>query len=211
MDAVDPTLLRLAAEFVRPGNVVWDIGSNLGLFSIAASVSAGPLGHVVAAEPDTAIVSLLRRSVAANHGLSPVDVLPVAVADRVGVSQFHVARRNRATSYLDGFGTKQAGGIRTTVMVPTVTLDWLAAQFPLPDVIKIDVEGAELQVLAGGKEVLRKLPTIICEVADRNAAAVADLLRAYDYVLHNGEELPAQRTPLSLAPPNTLAVVGSRS
>jgi FkbM family methyltransferase len=211
MDAVDPTLLRLATEFIQPGNVVWDIGSNLGLFSLAASVSAGPLGHVIAVEPDTAIVSLLRRSVAANHGTSPVDVLPVAVADKVGVSQFHVARRNRATSYLDGFGTRQAGGVRATVMVPTVTLDWLAAQFPAPDIIKIDVEGAELQVLDGGKEVLRNLPTIICEVASRNATAVADLLRACGYILHDGEELPAQRTPLSLAPPNTLALVGSRS
>jgi len=211
MDAVDPTLLRLAAELVRPGNVVWDIGSNLGLFSLAASVSAGSRGRVIAVEPDTAIVSLLRRSVAANHGNSPVDVLPVAVADKVGVAQFHVARRNRSTSYLDGFGTKQTGGVRTTVMVPTVTLDWLAAQFPSPDIIKIDVEGAELQVLAGGNQVLRELPTVVCEVANHNAAAVAELLRGYGYMIHDGEELPAQRTPLRLAPPNTLALVGPRS
>jgi FkbM family methyltransferase len=57
--------------------------------------------------------------------------------------------------------------------VPTVTLDWLATQFPAPDVIKIDVEQAELAILRGASSVLRAaLPTIVCAVAGRNAAAV---------------------------------------
>jgi FkbM family methyltransferase len=162
-------------------------------------------------EPDTKIVSLLRRSAIRNRENSVVDVLPVAVSDEIGVSRFHIARRNRSTSYLEGFGTYQTGGVRTTVMVPTVTLDWLACHFPLPDVIKIDVEEAEVGVLAGGTEVFRNLPTIICEVANRNSAAVAGLLGVHGYVLHDGELPPAERTPLQLAPANTLAVNAARS
>jgi hypothetical protein len=137
-----------------------------------------------------------------------VDVLPAAVSDEVGISRFHVARRNRATSHLDGFGTMQTGGIRTTILVPTVTLDWLAEHFPLPDVIKIDVEGAEVQVLTGGMDVLRKIPTIICEVASRNEKAVADILGVHGYTLQDGELPPSQRVPVAVAPPNTLAVIG---
>ena len=152
LDDVDPILLRLAAEVIRPGHVVWDIGANLGLFSLAASVAAGPGGHVLAVEPDAVLVGLLRRSAAVNHGQSEVQVLPVAAADCLGVARFHIARRNRSTSHLDGFGTTQTGGVRTTELVPTVTLDWLASHFPLPDVIKIDVEAAEVKVLAGARE-----------------------------------------------------------
>ena len=82
--------------------------------------------------------------------------------------RFHVARRDRSISHLDGFGTTQTGGVPTTELVPTVTLDWLAMHFPLPNVVKIDVEAAGMKVLAGSPDVLRALPMIICEVAASN-------------------------------------------
>jgi FkbM family methyltransferase len=211
MASVDPALLRLAAEVVRPGDTVWDIGANLGLFSFAAAVAAGPAGRVLAVEPDGVLVRLLRRSAAANRDHAPVEVLPAAVADGLAIAHFHIARRNRSTSHLDGFGTSQTGGVRATELVPTITLDWLAAQFPAPDVIKIDVEQAELAVLCGSSAMLRAaLPTIVCEVAGRNAAAVHDLLIAHGYTLYDGDQPSAERVPAAQAPPTTLAVSGSR-
>jgi FkbM family methyltransferase len=135
MAAVDPALLRLAAEVVRPGDTVWDVGANLGLFSFAAAAAAGPAGRVLAVEPDTDLAGLLRRSAAGNTGHAPVEVLPAAVSSELSVARFHVARRNRATSHLAGFGSAMAGGVRSTHLVPTVTLDWLAARFPVPDVL----------------------------------------------------------------------------
>jgi FkbM family methyltransferase len=209
MARVDPALLRLAAEKVRPGDVVWDIGANLGLFSFAAAVAAGPSGRILAVEPDTVLAGLLRRSAAANHGLAPVDVLPAAVSDRESVARFHIARRNRSTNHLDGFGTSQTGGIRSTQLVPAVTLDWLADRLPPPDVIKIDVEQAESAVLAGGSGVLAHATTVICEVAARNSAAIRDLLGGHGYTLYDGDLPAAERVPTADAPPNTLAVRGS--
>jgi precorrin-6B methylase 2 len=76
MTGVDPALLRLAAEVVGPGDTVWDIGASLGLFSIAAAVAAGPAGHVLAVEPDTALVRLLRRSATANRDQVRASLLP---------------------------------------------------------------------------------------------------------------------------------------
>jgi hypothetical protein len=135
--------------------------------------------------------------------------MPTAVADDTGVSRFNIARRNRATSHLDGFGTTQTGGIRITELVPTVTLDWLAERFPAPGVIKIDVEGAESKVLAGGAAVLRSRPTIICEVADTNSVALGELLANHGYTVYDGHQFGDQRTPLTAAPWNTLAIATS--
>ena len=205
MAGVDPTLLGLVEEVVQPGDVVWDIGANLGLFSFAAAVRAGPAGRVLAVEPDAVLVSLLRRSAAANAGHAPVEVLPVAVAGDVDVARFNIARRNRSTNYLDGFGTTQTGGVRATELVPVVTLDWLAERFPAPTVLKIDVEEAEVQVLAGGQRVLQGRPTVICEVASYNSSAVDDLLRAHGYTCYDGDRPATQRTPVPSAPENTLA------
>ena len=208
MDRVDPVLLSLAAETVRPGNTVWDIGANVGLFSFAAAVAAGPDGHVLSVEADMVLVGLLRRSAAASRRHAPVEVLPAAVAEECGLARFCIAKRNRSTSHLDGFGTTQTGGIRATELVPTVALDWLASHFPRPDVIKIDVEGAEAHVLSGGPAVLRAHPRIICEVAKENATEVSDLLASSGYTLYDGEQPANQRLPASEAPPNTLAISG---
>jgi FkbM family methyltransferase len=206
MAQVDPPLLRLVAETVRPGATVWDIGANLGLFSFAAAVAAGPAGSVLAVEPDIMMARLLRRSAALNKGHAPVDVLPAAVSDDLSVARFHIARRNRSTNYLDGFGTSQTGGVRATELVPTFTLDWLADHFPAPDVIKIDVEEAEATVLAGGSRALELASTVICEVAARNAVVVRDTLDRHGYVLYDGDPLSAERVPVADAPHTTLAV-----
>jgi FkbM family methyltransferase len=208
MAGVDPLLLRLAAEVVRPGDTVWDIGANLGLFSFAAAALAGREGQVLAVEPDTDLAGLLRRSAAGGGTHAPVEVLPAAVSDELSVARFHVARRNRATSHLAGFGSSMAGGTRSTRLVPTVTLDSLADRFPAPDVIKVDVEGAEFPVLAGGYRVLSLQPTVICEVSHQNAEAVAEVLIRHGYTLYDGARYPAERAPASVAPFNTLAIAG---
>lgn len=203
---VDPSLLRLASEIVRPGQYVWDIGANLGLFSFAAAEAAGLGGRVLSVEADISLVRLLRRSAELNHGGATVDVFSAAVASELGVSRLNIARRNRSTNYLEGFGTSQTGGVRASELVPTVTLDWLASHFGQPDVIKIDVEEAEVAVLLGGADVLSRLPAIICEVAGRNAAEVTEVLNAHGYCLYDGELPRGRRSTVPVAPPNTLAL-----
>jgi FkbM family methyltransferase len=210
MAKVDPALLRLAAEVVGPGDTVWDVGANMGLFSFAAAVAAGPTGHVLAVEADTDLVGQLRRSAAGNTRHASVDVLPAAVSDDLSVARFHIARRNRSTSHLAGFGSTMTGGVRSTRLVPTVTLDWLAARFPLPDVLKVDVEGAELAVLSGASRVLAHSPAVICEVSAQNATAVAEILTGHGYVLYDGDRHPAERVAAATAPFNTLGRVPSR-
>jgi len=64
----------------------------------------------------------------------------------------------------------------------TVTLDWLAERFPIPDLMKIDVEAGERLVFEGGKALFdRARPALICEVASANSAWVTDFLRSLNY------------------------------
>jgi FkbM family methyltransferase len=206
----DPALTNLVAEVVRPGSVVWDVGANVGLFTFAAACAATASGTVVAFEPDTWLVGLLRRSArlaGRATDRAAVEIVPAAVCASIGLERFHVASRNRATSHLAGFGHDQTGGTRFAQLVPAFTLDHLLAHLPAPDVLKIDVEGAEQTVLEGGSQMLAEVrPTIICEVAAPNADPVGALLRAQGYRIVDGELAPPARRPLTSAPWSTLAV-----
>jgi FkbM family methyltransferase len=206
MAKVDPVLIGLVRELVHPGDVVWDIGANLGLFTFAAAVAAGPAGRVLAVEPDPLLVTMLNRAAGLNTSHAHVDVLAAAVSDAVGIGRFHIARRNRSTSHLDGFGTTQTGGTRMVHVVTTVTLDWLADRLPPPTVVKIDVEAAEVQALTAAASVLRRRPQIICETAAENAAAVREILAPYDYTFYDADQPANKRHPQQFPPPNTLAV-----
>jgi FkbM family methyltransferase len=205
---VDPSLLGLAAELVKPGAVVWDVGANLGLFSFAAAGLAGPQGRVFAVEPDTYLVGLLRRSARLqNNHAAPVEVIPCAVSEALSLPIFNIARRARASNFLSGYGASQTGGVRETQRVMAVTLDWLATQIPLPNLIKIDAEGADLLVLEGASELLRKQkPSLIFEgwkpIADQAAAFLIPL----GYELLDGDAPPESRRPLARAVQCTLAV-----
>jgi FkbM family methyltransferase len=205
----DPLLLRLAAERVGPGDVVWDVGANVGLFAFAAAHRAGPSGRVLAVEADDWLAALVRRSAAgAGPGYAPVEVLAAAVADRPGIAELGIALRGRAGNHLLSVpGSSQTGGRREARKVVTVSLDWLLDWFPAPRLVKIDVEGAEALCLRGAERLLREIrPVLVCEVAEENAAEVGDRLRASGYTLLDAAAAPDRRRPLAAPVWNTLAV-----
>ncbi|HXO22262.1 MAG TPA: FkbM family methyltransferase [Thermoanaerobaculia bacterium] len=206
---VDPLLFRLARELVRPGATVWDIGANVGLFAAAAAFLAGPSGAILAVEADDWLAGLLRRSFStppADH--ARIEVLSAAVAGRAGFADFSLASRGRAASHLARTaGSTQAGGVRAVHKVVTVTLDGLLKGFSAPDLVKIDVEGAELECLMGASQLLgRRRPTLLCEVTERNAPEVGRLLSGHGYRLYDGEAAPDRRQPLAVPAWNTIAV-----
>lgn len=204
----DSPLFDAAYDLVQPGDVVWDVGANVGLFSFAAAARAGPVGHVLAIEADFWLVSLLRQSTTVQPSSSaPVQVLPVAVSDQVGVAEFCIAKRGRCSNYLLGVGGSQTGGERERQWVVTVTLDWLLDWFPAPAVLKIDIEGAEALALRGGRRVLSEVrPRLLLEVFEENASDVGDMLRGCGYRLFDAEARPEDRTPLVRPAYNTVAL-----
>ena len=184
-------LFRAVKRCVAPGDVVWDVGANVGLFSFPAAVRATSTGSVLAIEADIWLAGLLRRSADRTQRVSArgatVEVVPLAVSDKIGLGSFWIAKRSRSTNHLEGFGSSQTGGERARISVPTMTLDQIALGRPLPTVLKIDVEGAEVQVLRGATAVLASLPKIIIEVAKENIASVDSILSPLGYKYVNAE------------------------
>jgi FkbM family methyltransferase len=187
---VDPFLLSMARELVRPKMTVWDIGANVGLFSFAAA-SLG--AQVVAVEADIWLANLIHRSVLMNK--LPVTVLPAAVSDRPGITQLHLSDEGRSSNSLRGTGPVQT--------VVAVTLDSLLDHFPAPQVLKIDVEGMEYAVLSGARKVLQSRPLIFCEVTDHHDS-IGQLLSAanYDFCAARSTD----RQPLQRPSRDTLAI-----
>ena len=205
-------LYDFAEGYVQPGQTVWDIGPNMGVFAFAAAARAQIAGRVLCVEPDLWSVNLLQRSCRHNRGrAAPVDVLPVAVSDDLSLEWLNIPERCRAATHLassgGGAGEEITGAVREQHLVPTVTLDWLAHRYPIPQVIKIDVDGSEYRVLDGGRTLLREhRPILLTEVYERNADAVGTLLHELGYALFDYNQGEAGKHPISRTAYNTLAL-----
>jgi FkbM family methyltransferase len=148
----NPDEYRAFREAVRPGAVALDIGANAGAYALVLGRWVGPSGHVYAFEPVPASFDGLARHVALNGLVSTVTPVRAAVGDREGPAPLRLAG-TPGESRLAGSATADDGA---TVDVDMTTIDAFCARTGIvPDFIKIDVEGAELDVLRGARETLR--------------------------------------------------------
>jgi FkbM family methyltransferase len=143
---------QLALQSVaRPGMVAFDLGANVGFYTLALSRLVGEKGRVFAFEPDSRNVIFLRRHVLINR-LTNAAIVQAVVADGGGLVGFKSG------------GTGETGHVETSsnYLVPAVGLDSLvnAGHIPRPDIVKMDVEGAETTVLRGACELLDRRQTI---------------------------------------------------
>lgn len=140
---------------VKPGATVFDIGANVGAYTLLFAQWAGPSGKIVAFEPAPASVAGLRRLVALNGLRDRVEIVEAAVSGAVGTAAFGSDGSSGANALVDA---AQSG--RAVITVPTTSLDAFCDTRGLrPDVIKIDVEGEELEVLRGARRTL-SLPSV---------------------------------------------------
>lgn len=188
--AFDLELLAYVVKYVSPNDHVWDVGANVGEFSIASAHVTGPGGFVVALEADIELAVLLQRSILEkNNDDLNLTLVCMAASDKRAFAEFRIAERARASNSLVGVdSSSQTGGVRHTVTVPTICLDDLVEKFGLPDVIKIDVEGAEQKVLQGAVNILRTArPKLIVEVNSTNSLRVAQFLLSESYKIYDAE------------------------
>ena len=193
---------QLIRDRVREGMTVFDIGAHVGFYTLLLSRAVGDSGNVFAFEPWPANVSDCIAHVQMNH-LRNVVVVPAAVGNASGLASFASGK------------SSSTGGLAqddTAVRVACFTLDELLAtgRFLVPDVIKVDVEGAESQVLEGAQALLRqRAPTwfIALHSADQKQACLR-LLADAGYAVSglNGE--PCDPRLPSAAPDEIIATRG---
>jgi len=163
--AHEPVVQQQLQRLLRPGSTFWDVGAHIGFFSLIASRIVGPQGHVHAFEPLPENMVRLQQSLALNENTRNVAVHPWAVADVVGEAPLYRNGVSPLASLMAGQGMP--------TIVHCVTLDIVADEFGLPDLIKVDVEGAEARVLVGARRLLAQRPLpLIMEFL--TAAALAD-------------------------------------
>jgi FkbM family methyltransferase len=133
---------------LRPGDSFWDIGAHIGLMTAIAAKCVGPEGRVRAFEPMPSNRARLLRTLELN-GLGQVAVSPAAVADRSGVATLH--QHAETSMWSLARGTAEGG-----ITVDCVTLDelFLELRAEIPVLVKIDAEGAELEILRGGQKLI---------------------------------------------------------
>jgi FkbM family methyltransferase len=169
-------------RLVSPGATVYDVGANIGFYSLLAARLAGPGGHVHAFEPLPTGARAVERNASLN-GLETITVHEAAVG--AGESEATLLVVGEASwSHLSSTGTHV--DTRGEQPVRVVSIDGLVADgLPAPDVVKIDVEGAELEVLDGMERTLREVrPALVIELHETNGA-VADRLESAGYRVEN--------------------------
>jgi len=151
----DPFQTKVFCQEIKNGNVVIDIGANVGYYSMLASKLVGSKGLVLAFEPEESNYRLLKKNIRVN-GLKNVRTYQLAVSDNSGTATLYKCSKNHGDHrlYNSGDGRKEN-------TVRTVSLDdFMDNKVKKVDFIKMDIQGWELKVLRGMKRTITRNPPL---------------------------------------------------
>ncbi len=197
----EPDVQRAIATNTGPGDVIYDVGAHLGFLSLGAVRAVGATGRVVAFDADPANIARLRQHAERNQLWRNLQIVHAAVwSDAAGPE---IAFRRGLFSFSQG--GVEAGGHRPVlagselIHVPVITLDqFIATGNPPPQLIKIDVEGGEVEVLRGASHLFAThRPLLIVEVHHQQAT---DTLNGWlaEFRYSDKWKIPAENFPRHL-------------
>jgi FkbM family methyltransferase len=178
MGIYDRSELRLVRDLLSGGGDFVDVGAHVGMYTVTAARALGARGRVLALEPNPAARRQLEENLRLN-GCTNVVVVPRAAAAARGQAVLHVPDTPDPS-----FSSLQAGRFAEgePVAVETTTVDEEVEAARLsPGLVKIDVEGAELEVLAGMEKTLERRPRLLVEVGPETAAEAGRFLAERGY------------------------------
>jgi FkbM family methyltransferase len=179
--------LNALLALVKPGDVVLDVGAHIGTFAVPVARRVGATGHVICVEGMSEAATLLRRNVRRNDVEERVTVVSAVVSGAREALSGHATFGNTGASSFGAAPWREIGSRQS------VTLDDLASTYPdlsRTDVLKLDVEGAELAALRGAESLVAQArPAILLEVSakqlqrrDATVESLDDWLSAHDYL-----------------------------
>ena len=180
---LEPPVQEALRRLLSPGDVFYDVGANVGFFTILGARLVGAEGRVIAFEPVPACARAVGHNIALND-FAHAEIREEAVGAAGGRAQLLVVGE---ASWSHLASTGRHADVRAEIDVAVVAIDELVASgaIPPPDVLKIDTEGAELQAIAGMRATIEHhRPAIVCELHDTNAEFAA-LMDELDYTTTN--------------------------
>jgi len=152
----EPFETQFVVDQIKPGDVVLDIGANIGYYTLQFCRKVGPAGEVYAFEPDPENCNLIRKNLAVN-GYANAKVVEAAVCDVMGtVKLYHNPEQNADHRIFD------AGDKRHSFDVPAIQMDSYLSKLSRPiNFIKMDIQGAEYRAILGMRELLLKNPQAV--------------------------------------------------
>ena len=192
-ESTEPHVLAWIQKCLSPGQVFFDVGAHYGWMSLIAAQRVGHTGRVIAFEPVSVLVDILRYHKRINR-LKQIEIVVNAVCDVDCQSvPFHLM--NNGLSSGNSLVAHESEAPTTEIRVGAITLDAYCLRDNVwPDVLKIDVEGGELLVLKGAAEVLsRKKPRLIVALhppwlaGGQTAAEFFDFLTSRGYRVQNSQ------------------------
>ncbi len=185
----ESTTFRVFSDLCQNSHRIIDVGAYSGIYSLVATTENSE-SKVVAIEPNLEAYALLERNIAANDLESRIRTIQAAATNRTGLGTLFINHDPTQSSMLAGAKMTPHVG---EVQVALVTLDDQRDEGPV-DLIKIDVEGAELEVLEGGRDLIeRDRPAVIVELLGELEFEVTHaFFKGFEYgpVLHLGPEGP---------------------
>jgi FkbM family methyltransferase len=150
------------------GGTFWDVGANIGLFSLFASKIVGPDGHVLSFEPSPDVLALLHRN---TEGEKNIKILPCGIGNADTLKPFSAQGTSSSASFVEDVTAINRSFLPDQpieqVTVTMRRLDTLldAGLSPAPSLVKIDIEGFELEALKGGDRLLSGIrPKLLMEI-----------------------------------------------
>lgn len=166
----EPETLKWIESFPKK-SVFWDIGANVGLYSIHAAKARECI--VYSFEPSVFNLEVLARNINLNDLCSSVTIMPFAVNDKMGRGDLNMSSENwgGALSTFDKSYGEDGEDFQAIFKYPIFSISMDEAHrnlnLPLPDYIKVDVDGIEHLILEGGTEVLGNIKGLLIEISDK--------------------------------------------
>ena len=192
--AIDIFIKKVYERFykLKEGDIVVDVGANAGMFMVKAALSVGDKGKVIAIEPIEENFELLKRNIE-FHNLNNVYIIRKALGSKRGKTTM-IKSLLSCTHQLKGLKNPEFPIQEVDVEVDT--LDNIVKQLNINkiDLLKIDVEGAELEVLKGAKESLKITRNIAMELHCKKEEIKSFLEQREFQVIIRGNRLYAKRS-----------------
>ncbi|HET6402104.1 MAG TPA: FkbM family methyltransferase [Candidatus Kapabacteria bacterium] len=197
----EPFESKLVREHLKPGMTVYNIGANLGYYSLLASECIGAGGKVFAFEPESRNLELLRKTIVEN-GCYNVEICSMAVSQETGAAMLSISEANSGDHRLTAIANREQ------VKVEVTSIDTFIAQgHAPPDTIIMDVQGSELDVLRGAESLLQSNTPLILftefwpgglnERHPNGARAVLDILERAGFQFHQIDERKKRLIPIT--------------